>query len=786
MDRRELLDRLRQQLSARADLLRYRSGHDFAADTGMERDEPAGRFFFETAEAPALCALLKQVFPAPAEAIVLQAEKACRHRFDLLGFEDLQYADAIDWHLDVVHGKRGPRKPWFNVKYLNFDEVGDAKITWELNRHQHFVTLAKAYWLTGEEKFAREIFTQWEHWQKENPYPMGMNWASSLEVAFRSLSWIWTFFLLRECPLFTADLQRQWQRALGVNGRHIEKYLSTFFSPNTHLLGEAAALFFLGTLFTNLRPAKKWQELGWKILVEGAGTQVREDGFYFEQSTYYHVYALDLFLHARILAGLNGISIPSEFDQGLQKMLDALLLLGRAGIPPSLGDDDAGRLFDARRNRQEHMLDPLATGAVVYGRGDFKAVAGGPREETLWLLGAKGLEDFESLPMVEPEFDSTALTASGLILMTDAGPACQLSMDVGPLGAGHAGHGHADALSVCLIQNGRNLLLDPGTFEYVGDSGARARFRGTGAHNTMQVDGLDQAEASGPFSWKDGLRVELERWITGRQFDLVQGSHNGYGRLPSPVTHRRWVFHRKGNFWLVLDRAEGRGQHQLDIAWHLGAKLSPVSSQPHRFANQQEGLALLTAAGEGWSESVEVDYWSPAYGRRERSNVVHFGARLELPADFATLILASTSAPANIGQLVRVPTADRSATSAFRYSHFRDSPGPREHNFVFAHRPGSWTLGPWTSDAHFLYWCCNREREECSLILCDGSYADAGEIRVLSCGKRISYAEISSSGGAVELLSSHPGQVRFQQPPDRVWMGGDLMMQGKDPKKMGV
>ena len=111
------------------------------------------------------------------------------------------------WQSDVVHGKRGPRKPWFKVKYLDFEEVGDSKITWELNRHQHFVTLAKAYWLTGDDKFAREIFAQWTHWHKENPYPLGMNWASSLEVAYRSLSWIWTLFLLQECPLFTTELR---------------------------------------------------------------------------------------------------------------------------------------------------------------------------------------------------------------------------------------------------------------------------------------------------------------------------------------------------------------------------------------------------------------------------------------------------------------------------------------------------------------------------------------------------------------------------------------------------
>ena len=778
MDRRELYDRLRQHLTARADLLRYRTGHDFSDQITLERAGSLGRFFFQPEAVPSLSAVLKEVFPSQADSIVLQAEKICRHQFDLLGYKSLEYGGEIDWHCDMVHGKSGPRKPWFKVKYLDFEEVGDSKITWELNRHQHFVTLAKAYWLTRDDKFAREIFGQWMQWHTENPYPIGMNWASSLEVAFRSLSWIWTFFLLQECPLFTADLRQQWRRALNLHGRHIANYLSTFFSPNTHLLGEAAALFFLGTLF-DLKPAKKWREQGWKILLQGARTQVKEDGFYFEQSTYYHVYALDLFLHARILAGLNGIAIPTEFEQTLQRMLNALLLLGRAGATPRVGDDDGGRLFDSRRNRQEHLLDPLATGTILYGRGDFKFVAAAPREETLWLLGAKGLAEFDSLPAVEPSVNSTALASSGFYLMADAKSAQQLLIDAGPLGSGRGGHGHADALAVCLIRNGQNLLMDPGTFHYVGDNGERSRLRGTSAHNTMQVDGQDQAEITGPFSWKKSWHVKLEHWITGHQFDFFEGSHDGYCRLPSPVTHRRWVFHRKGDFWLVLDRAEGRGQHRLDIAWHIGSTLSPASSKEHVFADRQEGLALLTAEGHGWGESVRRECWSPTYGQQERANVVNFSARLELPADFATLLITEAT-QADLGRLVRMNAADNCATSAFRYTK-----GLQEHNAVFAHQPGPWSSGPWTSDADFIYWYIDREKEQYSLVLCNGSYADAGGRRVLSCTSRISYAEVSSSANKVELLSSDPELVSLQQPLDSVWVDRDLMILGNEPK-MGV
>src|SRR6202451_969350 len=457
MDRAEMTERLRQFSLARFDAFRYTGGHDFTKPSAAgSATDAKDYFFFDSNELAAICGLIKRELPAQAEEIIRRANRIRNHRFDLLGYVNLDYGVDIDWHLDAVHGKRAPKIPWYKVRYLDFQQVGDAKIAWELNRHQHFVTLAKAYVLTGEQAFASEVIAQWEHWWKENPYPIGLNWASSLEVAFRALSWIWTFFLLRSCPLFTEELRRRWIAGLGVSGRHIANYLSTYFSPNTHLLGEALALFFLGTLFS-FPSSQAWRENGWAILLREAGKQVLEDGFYFEQSTYYHVYALDMFLHARILAGLNGVTVSEKFETTLRRMLDALLLLGRGGIPYMFGDDDGGRLFDGNRNRFVHMLDPLATGAVLYRRGDFKRVVETLPEETLWLLGAKAVADFDSLPS-KPSCDSTALADSGFYLMADAECCHQLVMDAGPLGAESGGHGHADALSVWLVRNGQTLL----------------------------------------------------------------------------------------------------------------------------------------------------------------------------------------------------------------------------------------------------------------------------------------------------------------------------------------
>ena len=745
MGRAELYHRLRQQVKARADALRYKAGLGFSV--GMNQGgSPQALFFFTPQEIGELCVALKQRLPEQVEQIVQQADKVCRHRFDILGYEDLNYGNVIDWHCDPVHNRRAPRKPWYAIHYLDFAEVGDAKITWELNRHQHLVTLAKAYRLTGDERFVAELFRQWQHWHDENPYPIGVNWSSSLEVGMRSLSWLWLYFLLAGSSTVPDDFREQWLHSLGISARHIERNLSTYFSPNTHLLGESVALFFIGVLCPELAPAERWKKLGWELLRREAQRQVRSDGLHFEQSIYYHVYALDFFLHASVLAGANNLSIPKEFESTIEKMLDVLCLLGRAGAPPQLGDDDGGRVFDARRNRSQHLLDPLTTGAVLYGRSDFKFVAGGLREETIWLLGAQGIAEFDRIATTPVAAKSAALEASGLYLMAGASLREEVVIAAGSKTSA-AGHRHADALSVTWRREGRPLLIDPGTLVYIGEGSERQQFRSTPAHNTLVVDGLDQLVSGGPFAWSGSLKVRAEGWVNGRSFDLFVGSQDGYRRLPSPVMHRRWVFSLKGRFWLVRDLALGEGNHRLDLFWHVSPELSPRVGKSGEFpdAAGRWGLRVIEVQGNSWSHKVEEGSWSSVYGRKHPAPVLHFSTDTVLPAEFVSLLdTADKSSPA--GSLTRVePFSDRA--SGFQYRK------PAEDHSIYFGGPGSaWSLGPWSTDAEFIYW--GGDAKNRVLVCCNAKQVAFHDRVLLESEKPLLRCEIFITGENVEVVSS--------------------------------
>lgn len=732
----EFRTRLGQEFGKRAEYACYRLGM-----LGEPRIAGAGRgtdrgFFFAAEDVPVRIELLRHNLPEAIAETTAEADEILRHRFQLLGYRDVNYGPHVDWRLDAVHGKRAPEKPWYKIRFLDFNEVGDHKITWELNRHQHLVTLAKAGAITGDSRYVEEIERQFRSWWEENPYPLAINWGSSLEVAFRSLSWIWVLNLLRSSEL-SERFRQDVVRGLARNGQYIERYLSTYFSPNTHLIGEALALFFIGTGFPEIPASARWQKKGLNILTTEIQRQVRPDGVYFEQSLYYHVYALDMFLHACALAGANQIEVPGAYDEVLRKMLHVLDTLCRNGVAAGFGDDDGGRLFNPRRNRTEHMSDSLALGVCLLENAlPHRAKL---TEESIWIFGQEAVAACAS-SIRNVSLASCAFEDGGLYVIASSGAQRgEMLIDAGPHGIGHGGHGHADALSLRLSMGETPVLIDPGTYVYIGPGDERNQFRGTAAHNTVRVDQLDQAIPETPFSWSSLPVVAAEKWEAGKMFTLFSGSHSGYRRLSDPVLHRRMIFHVDSEYWLVRDELCGQSEHDLEIFWHFAPGLTvEIEDGCLYIAREDQQFALLSSEASGWATNAEEGWFSPAYGEKVPAPVGVFRARRQLPAEHATLI---------------IPTTALQRAEHFRFSSVSSGPavytfehGETADEMVFCNEIRSWKHGPISSDAEFLF--MRREgREITRLAFCSGSFVDVHGQRVFSAAQRVRRLEWSTRDG---------------------------------------
>ncbi len=598
-------------------------------------------FYFSRGESEEIVHSYRRLFPGRIEQIVEEAEGLCAHRFGIFAYKEVKCGARIPWRKDLVHGTESGLHHWSRIPFLDFAKAGDSKIVWEPNRHQHLVTLALAYRLTGDERYAQEALAQWEDWQCQNPHLRGINWASSLELAFRVWSWIWMMHLLAGSRAMTGARLAELTRALALHADFITANLSTYFSPNTHLLGEGFALFVIGLVFPELRRAEIWREKGRRILLEEITKQVREDGSHAEQSTCYHRYATDFFLCAAILADKNGCSFLASYRTQLKRMVEFMLHTAWPDRShPMIGDADGGRLLPFGVRRPNDNRTTLSTAAVYFGRKDFRDRAGAFHEETLWLLGPDAAAGFATLVPKAPHETSKTFPKSGFAVMRSGwqAGANMLLLDAGPQGMDSCGHGHADALSVVCSAEGTNWLVDPGTFVYTASREWRDYFRSTRAHNTLVVDGQGQVEPLDTFKWDRVCHARLGRSVHLPHLDFACGVHEGYARLPEPVVHRRCVVFAKPEHWLILDVLAGTGKHTLEFLFHFAPEIQLQVKEQWCWAAKgstrflvlpDSDMSLEITAG---AERPLQGWFSEDYGHRESAPVLTGRTDRQCPA----------------------------------------------------------------------------------------------------------------------------------------------------------
>ena len=176
-------------LYKRADALFGRLGFDFAKSLVQSASVKPGQFFFTAESITHLLEVIRLRLSQQAAQIIRQADKICSYRFDLLGYEDLDFGDPINWHLDPVHEKCSPKRTFYRVPFLDFATVGDSKVIWELNCHQHFVTRQGLPQKTNQSATLTKL-KQCSTGTPRIPTRSVSIGPVSLEVAFRSLSWI--------------------------------------------------------------------------------------------------------------------------------------------------------------------------------------------------------------------------------------------------------------------------------------------------------------------------------------------------------------------------------------------------------------------------------------------------------------------------------------------------------------------------------------------------------------------------------------------------------------------
>ena len=641
--RRALASRLRVTDASRgagslAEVRRALAQKDwFAAHEGLAAHFVTRRthFAIDARRLEAIATSIREVFPDAEAHAQHRGAKLLRGSYDLLGYLAVPYGVKPDWHLDAVSGRRAPVEFWADVPYLA-PECGDHKVTWELNRHQHWLQLGRAFKLTKDRLYYERFVSELESWVTANPPLTGTNWASMLEIGLRALSWIWAVHFF--APAASKNDRFPWMVdlliALDRQLAHVARNLSRYFSPNTHLTGEALALYAIGRGIDELRDADAWASTGLRVLVDEARKQIAPDGGHVELSAHYHRYSTDFYLLALAIARNAGDREVAVFERAARVQAHYLRTICDVnGRRPFTGDDDGGQLFPICGRPSEDCTPTLSIAAEMLGEATL--AFGPPVEETYWFCGRVPDTRVTEAPVHWP---SRILSATGYhVSRTPKGD--QLIFDAGAHGYLNGGHAHADALSVILTVGGVPLLVDPGTATYTMDPEVRNRFRSTAMHNTVTVNARAQSKPRGPFHWTSAATARAIVGATGNECDYFEAEHDGY----RPIVHTRAVLAVEDVGWFFIDYLLGSQSVVAEAYWHLHPAWKLVSEESGGVTLRHGETTVTLLASEdlqllGSDAPDQLAEISPTYGRVEPSTTLRSTSRGRAPLVLFTYV----------------------------------------------------------------------------------------------------------------------------------------------------
>jgi uncharacterized heparinase superfamily protein len=397
-----------------------------------------------------------------------------------------------------------------------------------------------------------------------------------------------------------------------------------------HLLENLRALLFVGAAFEGDEP-KRWFQKASAILDRELAEQVLADGGHFERNPGYHLVVLKDCLEIGQWLRLNGQEAARGLDDTLQRMLDyTVAILPPNGLVPLLKDT----AWDAAPTAE----DLLATGALYLDRPAYKRCSEPGLYPSL-LFGLDGREKFDQWALNEAVRSSVALPQSGYYVMRDDVTAEYLIFDAGkPCPDYLPAHAHADLLSYELLIAGQRVVVDSGVYEYAAGHW-RDYFRSTRAHNTVEVEGEDQSEMWSSFRVARRARPGPVRWEQRDNYILAQGSHDGYRRLPEPVTHRRTIVWERNRFWLIVDELLGTGQSSADnhVHFHPDLSLECVDDLSWQIQGTKSPLWMSVFGQQSHSvvkaqtEPVRQGWYSERFGDIQANTVLTLHRQSTLP-----------------------------------------------------------------------------------------------------------------------------------------------------------
>jgi uncharacterized heparinase superfamily protein len=514
----------------------------------------------------------------------------CAGDIELLG-QRWPTGQMNDWAVDPESGNDWPWNQYtFDIPRRHGQGAGDIKYVWELSRLQHLQVLALGAHILHDDVARQRCLEVLESWLDGNPPYCGLGYASGIELASRLISILVAVTYLGPESIDQALRTKIWT-SLIIHGRFIARFPSLYSSANNHLVAESAALCVLGSIVPDLAEASSWREIAWKRLEIEADRQVFPDGIGAEQSPTYLAYTLEWMLVAKQVIQGQDTARDSAVERALHRGARAISLLAdSAGNVPFFGDCDGGVVLRPRIDETQYLSSTVC--AIAANLGDASIM----HPAFVSDMRAQMLSQ-KVLSAGSCELRNITFPDGGYTVVRDhsAGAEVFLLFDHGPLGfAETAAHGHADALAIWLHVDGKPVLVDFGTYRYFADRGFRAWARSTAAHNTIEVGGTSQSEATGPFNWGRRTSAQLLEPFEAEGSNACRASHSGYLNEFGVVHERMLAVADAGNL-VITDQLNGTDKSDIRLSFHFAPEIEVAAINPQgSFEIRRDGTRIAS------------------------------------------------------------------------------------------------------------------------------------------------------------------------------------------------
>jgi asparagine synthase (glutamine-hydrolysing) len=458
--------------------------------------------------------------------------------------------------------------------------------------------------------------------------------------------------------------------ALAAGARQIEADLAyaRIAVRNNHVLSEALALFAAGTFLSGKR-GSAWRDTGLSILTEEAERQFYDVGAYINDGHNYHRSALLILLWAAAFARAGGQRLPDACTRAMERSLTFLVAHQNPGDGrlPNYGAND-GSLPGILSTCDFSDYRPLLQTLSVVVRGERLYQPGPWDEMPLWFVGLGALD----LPIRAPSRTSVSFAPSGYHVLRSRDESSFCAFRCGSL---RDRFSQIDMLHLDVWWRGLNVLTDAGSYLYGGPHVWHEHFMRTGSHNTVELDRRDQMLHFRQFKTLYRTCASLRRFDDSQGWALAEGEHFGYRRHPGRCVHRRAVLMLKDDVWIVVDRIDGHGDHDVRLQWLCGdfpfiadeasgaiTLRTPKGPFTIRvFDEQARGVRATVIAG---AEQPPRGWLSRYYGDKIAVPSLVVNRRLTAPATFVSVLSGTEYDIATVAGTWRVVSAGMVTTFA--------------------------------------------------------------------------------------------------------------------------